>query len=130
MIADQLDIQHSKPMLERKVWPASKYIQKISGDFKMLRGDTGTFSILKSLAHIFQCLADHGLGSPGRRFQKQLLHLCVALRPDKIKWCDASAQSKPLPWRSVLSGEAWYKVTSNLLKAAWLNSELVFPVIP
>lgn len=64
------------------------------------------FSILlKSLAHIFQCLADHGLGSPGRRFQKQLLHLCVVLRPDKIKWRDASAQSKPLPWRSVFKRE-------------------------
>ena len=34
------------------------------------------------------------------------------------------------PPRSVLSGEAWHKVRSNLLKAALLDSEPVFPVIP
>jgi len=72
---------------------------------------------------------NHDLGRPGRPIQKKLDHLCFASLPGKIKWCLASAQSKPFPQDQSLSGEAWHKVRSNLLKAALLDSGPVFPVM-
>lgn len=108
-----LDIQHSKPMLERKVWPASKYIQKISGDFKMLRGDTvHSRFLLKSLAPYFPMSSWPWLREPRQTHSEATAPSLCRAPPwqDQVVWCLGSKQIFP-PDQS-LSGKAWHKVTS------------------